>query len=55
MNIHHQPSRLVPSTFKVATKEGYLHILSLQIAGKKRMEASDFLRGFHAQDDLRVE
>ena len=44
-----------PSTFKVATKEGYLHILSLQIAGKKRMEVSEFLRGFHAQDDLRVE
>lgn len=55
MNIHHITSRLVSSTFKVTTKEGYLHNLSLQIAGKKRMEVSEFLRGFHAQDNLRVE
>lgn len=44
-----------PSTFKVATKDGYLHILSLQIAGKKRMDIKDFLRGYHLQDEIHVE
>lgn len=33
---------------KVALKDGYLHLDSLQIAGKKRMTAADFLCGFHA-------
>lgn len=32
--------------FKIALKEGYLKINSLQIQGKKRMNTEDFLRGF---------
>ncbi len=32
---------------KVALADGYLHIETLQLAGKKRMETADFLRGFH--------
>lgn len=30
----------------IAVKDGYLNILSLQLAGKKRMAVGDFLRGF---------
>lgn len=30
---------------KIALKDGYLHILSLQTAGKKRMQIADFLNG----------
>ena len=36
---------------KIGTREGVLSILSLQLAGKKRMPAPDFLRG-HAQLNL---
>lgn len=34
------------SYFRVAAPDGYVDILSLQLAGKKRMEVADFLRGF---------
>lgn len=34
---------------KVALSDGYLHLKTLQLAGKKRMEVTDFLRGFHAE------
>ncbi len=40
---------------KVALADGYLHLQTLQLAGKKRMEVADFLRGFHATDGLCVE
>lgn len=42
---------------KVAMKDGYLHLMELQLAGKKRMTAEDFLRGFRneATTTLRVE
>lgn len=40
---------------KVALTDGYLHLQTLQLAGKKRMEVADFLRGFHATEDLCVE
>lgn len=33
--------------FKVAMPDGYLHLLTVQLAGKKRMDIADFLRGFH--------
>ena len=39
---------------KVALSDGYLHLKTLQLAGKKRMEVTDFLRGFHAEGPLRV-
>ena len=35
---------------KVALEDGYLNLLEIQLAGKKRMHAEDFLRGFHAED-----
>ncbi len=32
--------------FKIASFDGYVNVLSLQLAGKKRMEINDFLRGY---------
>ena len=32
---------------KVATSDGFIFIKSLQVEGKKRMQAEEFLRGFH--------
>ncbi len=40
---------------KVALADGYLHLDSLQLAGKKRMSAADFLRGFHTDGTERVD
>lgn len=40
--------------FRIATTDGYLNILSLQLAGKKRMEVSDFLRGFRFDNSTYV-
>lgn len=40
---------------KIAMCDGYLRLRTLQIAGKKRMDVADFLRGFHADGGLRVE
>ena len=37
-------------SMKVALEDGYLNLLEIQLAGKKRMRAEDFLRGFHAED-----
>lgn len=39
---------------RVATTDGYLNILSLQLAGKKRMQVGDFLRGFHHFADSKL-
>ena len=36
--------------FKVQTGKGKLAIKSLQIPGKKRMEADAFLRGYHVEE-----
>ena len=32
--------------FKIASSDGFVNVLSLQLAGKKRMEINDFLRGY---------
>jgi methionyl-tRNA formyltransferase len=32
--------------FKVAVQGGFINIIEMQLAGKKRMKAEDFLRGF---------
>ena len=39
---------------RVALPDGYLNILSLQLAGKKRMPVADFLRGFKATEGMCV-
>ena len=41
--------------FKIAFPDGYLSLTQLQLACKKRMTVTDFLRGFHPEGALRVE
>ena len=51
----HEPGTITEVTkhgFKVQTGKGRLAIKSLQIPGKKRMEADAFLRGYHIFFDL---
>lgn len=43
------------SYFKIALSDGYLYLDTLQIAGKKKMEINDFLRGFHLIGNESVE
>lgn len=43
------------TSLKIALHDGYLRPRVLQIAGKKRMATADFLRGFHAEEGMRVE
>lgn len=49
----HEPGTITEVTkhgFKVQTGKGRLAIKSLQIPGKKRMEADAFLRGYHIEE-----
>lgn len=39
---------------RIALRDGYLRVLTLQLAGKKRMEIADFLNGFHVTDAICV-
>ena len=41
--------------FKIAFPDGYLSLTELQLAGKKRITVSDFLRGYHPEGTLRAE
>lgn len=41
--------------FRVAVADGFIHILTLQLAGKKRMNVADFLRGYRASEHDKVE
>ena len=39
--------------FRVAVKDGYVNLITLQLAGKKRMSVGDFLRGYrHTEGSL---
>jgi methionyl-tRNA formyltransferase len=38
--------------FKIACVNGYIHLLDIQLAGKKRMAIADFLRGYQVAADL---
>lgn len=40
--------------FSISTADGELEITDLQLAGKKRMKTSDFLKGFRPGSNLRV-
>ncbi|HJH69644.1 MAG TPA: methionyl-tRNA formyltransferase [Bacteroidaceae bacterium] len=40
--------------FKIASSDGYVNVLSLQLAGKKRMEINDFLRGYRHTEQAYV-
>lgn len=56
---HSEPVGTIESTgegmLSVALPNGYLHILELQVAGKKRMPVADFLRGFHNWTSFRAQ
>ncbi len=39
---------------KIAVKNGYIHLDELQMAGKKRMKADEFLRGFQMNNEWKV-
>lgn len=41
--------------FRIAVKDGFVNLLSLQIAGKKRMAITDFLRGYRHVKGSKVE
>lgn len=41
--------------FQIAVKDGFINVLSLQLAGKKRMGVSDFLRGNRSVAGCKVE
>ena len=41
--------------FRVAVKDGYVNLLSIQLAGKKRMSIGDFLRGYRHVEKSWVE
>ena len=41
--------------FRVAVKDGYVNLLSIQLAGKKRMSIGDFLRGYRHIEGSKVE
>jgi methionyl-tRNA formyltransferase len=41
--------------FKVAAKNGYIIIKELQVAGKKKMATSEFLRGFQINNEWKAE
>ena len=41
--------------FQIASTDGFVKVLSLQLAGKKRMEVADFLRGYRYVEDSFVE
>lgn len=49
----HQPGTIFSDgkrNIKVAAADGYIHITDLQLAGKKRMGAEEFLRGYKLGD-----
>ena len=41
--------------FRIAVKDGYVNLLSIQLAGKKRMNVGDFLRGYRHVENSWVE
>ena len=55
---HHLPVGMVDTDqktyFRIAVKDGFVNLLSLQLAGKKRMEVGDFLRGYRHVEDSKV-
>ena len=55
---HHYPVGKVitdgKTYLKVALVDGFLSLTTIQMAGKKRMEITDFLRGFHTEEDIFV-
>ena len=40
---------------EIACEDGYLQILSLQLAGKKRLTAEELLRGYRLTNEYRAQ
>ena len=40
--------------FHIASTDGFVDVLSLQLAGKKRMQVEDFLRGYRLAEHMQV-
>ena len=40
--------------FRIAAKDGYVNLFSIQLAGKKRMGIEDFLRGFRLAEGCKM-
>lgn len=43
------------SYFRIASTDGYINVISLQLAGKKRMDIKDFLKGYRHTDGAFVQ
>lgn len=43
------------SYIEIAVSDGYLRLLSIQLAGKKRMNIADFVNGFKQIDTYKVD
>ena len=41
--------------FKIAVKDGFIDIIQLQLAGKKKIMTVDFLRGYRSAEGNYVE
>lgn len=52
---HQLSTGLLTDDLKVAVSGGYIRILEIQAAGKKRMAAEEFLRGFRISEGDRLE
>ncbi len=51
----HTPGKVISdgkTFFKIACANGFIHLLDLQLAGKKRMPVADFLRGYQVAADV---
>lgn len=50
----HKPGTIITDSkqfVKVAVKDGFIHLLELQMAGKKKLNTSEFLRGFSLNNE----
>ena len=52
---HHYPLSIINSALSVPLRDGILLLTDIQLAGKRRMAAADFLRGAHLDGAVLVE
>ena len=55
LNLKPSTLNLKPSSLSVPLRDGILYLTDIQLAGKKRMPAADFLRGAHLEGAVLVE
>jgi methionyl-tRNA formyltransferase len=53
-NTDEQPGKMIikHNSIEVATKDGWLSLLHIQLSGKKRMSVVEFLKGFKTNEDI---